>query len=241
VAYNPRIHVAKNFIALTEPLFELSAVHDPQIRRVITDEEIRLVTVQPAAESQQQLRAALAEKHPAIREAFRLVLVNANAGDFLPQRKWPPDHFRRLILTVLDRLSDVLILMTGSVAERPAVERVLDAVNAPRCVNIAGDVAFADLPTLYALSELLLTNDSGPAHFASVVGLRTYTLFGPETPALYGPLGNSVPIYAGLACSPCVHVGNHRDTRCTDNQCLKQISPDQVYQLMRADLAGPAS
>jgi ADP-heptose:LPS heptosyltransferase len=117
------------------------------------------------------------------------------------------------------------------------VEKVSADVNSPRCVNIAGDVAFEELPALYALAEMLVTNDSGPAHFASTVGLRTYTLFGPESPQLYGPLGNNVAIYAGLACSPCVHVGNHRDTPCTDNQCLKQISPDEVYQLVRQDLA----
>jgi ADP-heptose:LPS heptosyltransferase len=237
VAYNARIHIAKNFIALTEPLLNHATYHDPLIRRVLADHEIQLATVQPSAESQQQVRASLAGKHPVVNEGHRLILVNINAGDFLPQRKWPPDHFRRFIVSVLEQHPDVLILMTGSPGERPAVEKVSGEVRSPRCVNIAGDAAFEELPALYALSEMLLTNDSGPAHFASAVGLRTYTLFGPETPALYGPLGNSVAIYAGLACSPCVHVGNHRNTPCNDNQCLKQISPEHVYEVMRQDLA----
>ena len=240
VAYNPRIHIAKNFIALTEPLLDHAAYHDPLIRRVISDEEIFLTTVQPSMESQQRVRTSLAQKYPDVNKGYRLVLMNINAGDFLPQRKWPPGHFHRLIVDVLERHPDVLVLMTGSPGERPDVERVSRQVNSPRCVNIAGDVAFEELPCLYAMAEMLLTNDSGPAHFASVVGLRTFTLFGPETPDLYGPLGNNVAIYAGLACSPCVHVGNHRDTPCTDNQCLKQILPEQVYQVMRDDLAGAA-
>lgn len=239
VAYSPRIHIAKNFIALTEPLLNPDGYHDPLIRRPIADEEVRLTTIQPSAESQQHVRTSLAAKYPVINNGHRLMLVNINAGDFLPQRKWPPAHFRQLITTVLDAHPDVVILMTGSPGERPSVERVSSEVNSPRCVNIAGDVAFSDLPSLYAISEMLLTNDSGPAHFASVVGLRTFTLFGPETPDLYGPLGNGVPIYAGLACSPCVHVANHRNTPCNDNQCLKQIPPDQVYQLVRKDLTRP--
>jgi hypothetical protein len=41
-------------------------------------------------------------------------------------------------------------------------------------------------------------------------------------------LGNSESIYAGLACSPCVSAFNHRKTSCTDNQCLRAISTDQV-------------
>ena len=237
VAYNARIHIARNFVALTEPVLNHAAYRDPLIRRVIADQEINLATVQPSAESQEQVRRLLAQKHPVVNQGYRMILVNINAGDFLPQRKWPPGHFRQFIVAVLEQHSDVLILMTGSPGERPAVEKVSGDVNSPRCVNIAGDVAFEALPALYALSEVLLTNDSGPAHFASAVGLRTFTLFGPETPHLYGPLGNSVAIYAGLACSPCVHVGNHRDTPCTDNQCLKQISPEHVYQVMRQDLA----
>lgn len=240
VAYNPRIHIAKNFIALTEPLLNHAEYHDPLIRRPIADHEVHLATLQPSADSQQQMRTSLARKHPVVNEGYRLMLVNINAGDFLPQRKWPPDHFRRFILTVLEQHPDVLILMTGSPGERPAVEKVSSEVNSPRCVNIAGDVRFDELPALYALSQMLLTNDSGPAHFASVVGLRTYTLFGPETPDLYGPLGDNVAIYAGLACSPCVHVANHRNTPCNDNQCLKQISPEHVYQLVRSDLTPSA-
>jgi hypothetical protein len=63
--------------------------------------------------------------------------------------------------------------MTGSPGERAEVQKVAADINSSRCVNIAGDVSFEELPTLYALSEMLLTNDSGPAHFASTVGLRT--------------------------------------------------------------------
>jgi len=237
VAYNAGIHIAKNFIALTEPLLNHAAYRDPLVRRVISDQETELVRVRPSVESQQRVKALLGEKHPIVNQGYRLLLVNINAGDFLPQRKWPPGHFGRFITTVLEHHPDVLVLMTGSPRERPEVEKDAAQVRSPRCLNIAGDVAFEELSILYALAELLLTNDSGPAHFASTVGLRTYTLFGPETPHLYGPLGNNVAIYAGLACSPCVHVGNHRDTRCTDNQCLKQISPDEVYQRVRQDLA----
>jgi ADP-heptose:LPS heptosyltransferase len=44
---------------------------------------------------------------------------------------------------------------------------------------------------------LMVSNDSGPAHFVAAAGLPTIVLFGPETPKLYQPLGNSRAIYAG--------------------------------------------
>ena len=83
----------------------------------------------------------------------------------------------------------------------------------------------------------MLTNDSGPGHFSAVTELRTFVLFGPETPLLYGSLGNSTPIYAGLACSPCVSAANHRKTPCTDNVCLQVITAEAVLRQLRLALA----
>jgi ADP-heptose:LPS heptosyltransferase len=93
------------------------------------------------------------------------------------------------------------------------------------------------LPALYRVAALLLSNDSGPGHFSSVTDLHSFILFGPETPRLYGSLGNSTPIYAGLACSPCVSATNHRKTPCTDNVCLQVITADSVLQQLRRALA----
>jgi len=79
----------------------------------------------------------------------------------------------------------------------------------------------------------LVTNASGPAHFAAVTRMPTCVLFGPETPALYASLGKTLPIFAGLACSPCVSAANHRKTSCTDNRCLQVITPESVYDTVR--------
>jgi ADP-heptose:LPS heptosyltransferase len=38
---------------------------------------------------------------------------------------------------------------------------------------------------LYTRSEILVTSDSGPAHFASMTPIRVVTLSGSETPALF--------------------------------------------------------
>ncbi|MCW5198635.1 glycosyltransferase family 9 protein, partial [Desulfobulbus sp. F3] len=95
--------------------------------------------------------------------------------------------------------------------------------------NFAGAVTLAELPLLYSIALLMVTNDSGPGHFSSITPLPTFVLFGPETPKLYGSLGNATPIFAGLACSPCVSAANHRKTPCTDNKCLQAITVDQVF------------
>ena len=71
--------------------------------------------------------------------------------------------------------------------------------------------------------------------------IPTVALFGPETPALYAPLGGRVEcMHRALPCSPCLTAYNHRRTPCDgDNQCLKRIAPDEVLARARAvaDLA----
>jgi hypothetical protein len=66
--------------------------------------------------------------------------------------------------------------------------------------------------------------------------MPVFVLFGPETPAAYGPLGAATPIYAGLACSPCVTAANHRKSSCNDNVCLQLITSEQVFQVLKPAL-----
>ncbi len=103
-------------------------------------------------------------------------------------------------------------------------------VDDKRFINSAGIFAFNELVPLYSLSKVMLTNDSGPAHFASVTPLKVFVLFGPETPALYLPLGgNAEPIYLALPCSPCVSANNHRKTTCITRPCITGIQPSSVF------------
>jgi len=95
---------------------------------------------------------------------------------------------------------------------------------------MAGYTTLRQLMTLYALADVLVTNDSGPGHFSSLTDVDSVVLFGPETPALFGPLGSHTHvIWANLACSPCVNVLNHRFSPCNDNVCMQQIAVESVY------------
>ena len=236
VAYNPHIHIAKNFIALvnalSEPLQEI-----PHSKTPIRDDEV-IVPQMPVSE------AAMADMKTRVAAVFpryipahhRLVIFNPNASDLLPQRRWPQGHFATLAQRVLDHSRNAVILITGAPSEEAEAEKLKVLVSHPRMVSFAGRCQLIELPALYSIAEVMVTNDSGPAHFASVTRMPTIVLFGPETPALYGSLGNSEPISAGLACSPCVSAANHRRTACHDPICMQAISPDRVFDSVRAIL-----
>ena len=121
--------------------------------------------------------------------------------------------------------------MTGAPAEKEYVQRVTDMIADKRCINSSGVFSFNELVPLYSLSTLMLTNDSGPAHFASVTTLKVFVLFGPETPALYLPIGGDAEaIYLGLPCSPCVSASNHRKTTCVERPCITGIESLSVFE-----------
>jgi ADP-heptose:LPS heptosyltransferase len=240
VHYNPHIHITKNFLSLIHAAFA-KEIEVPFSKIQIADSEIRLeqAAINPVALSQVRERIENLAKDASIQfkqGQQRLILVNPNASDLLPQRRWAQQRFSELIQGLNQRYPNDLILITGSPAEFDYVEKVRTVANIKNALNFAGQVTFVELPPLYTLSDVMVTNDSGPGHFSAVTPLRTVILFGPETPALYGSIGKSIPITANLACSPCVSAANHRKTPCQDNVCMQAITVSQVLEKMTHQL-----
>src|SRR5262249_34877192 len=150
----------------------------PYSKTLIGDEEIKAEIAPATAQSRAQLLARIRALVPFDPAIHRLVLINPNASELLPHRRWMPDRFGQLIQRILAAYDDVFVLITGAPEEREQAER-LAVANGPRCVSFAGHSKFVDLPALYALATAMVTNDSGPAHFAAAAGLSTIVLFGP--------------------------------------------------------------
>jgi len=230
VAYNPHIHIAKNFIALVNAL-TTDHPEVPYSKTVISDEEIKLRKITIEQTAQNKMRNLIKQSHADFdSEQQRVVLINPNASELLIQRRWMPERYVELAQHILDAYTDVTILLTGAPSEQDEAEGMRRAIDRDRCINFAGKLTLMELPVLYSISTLMVTNDSGPNHFSSITEMPNLVLFGPETPDLYGSLGKSTPIYAGLACSPCVSAANHRKTACADNVCLQAITVDEVFR-----------
>jgi ADP-heptose:LPS heptosyltransferase len=230
VQYNPHVHIARNFFSLVHAAWaEGDEAPFAKIRTAERDLALAKADISPdsvgAVEAMLEGVAPGGAKRP-------LVLVNANASDLLPQRRWERARYAELAKRVLARRPDALVLLTGAPGERAGLDELAAAVADPRCVNVAGRLAFRDLVALYDRALVMVSNDSGPAHFAATTRMPTVVLFGPETPALYGSLGPGAALFAGLHCSPCVTAWNHRKTPCSDAACLRAIGVDAVFDAM---------
>jgi ADP-heptose:LPS heptosyltransferase len=237
VAYNPYMHIAKNFIALVDALLEPTPTV-PYTKTLIGDDQIEAPLIRPPAASREALLARIRTHTGFDPSRQRIILINPNASELLPHRRWMPERYVELIRRVLAGYDDLIVLVTGSPEEQAEAEALASACG-PRCFSFAGKTELAELPALYSIAMAMVSNDSGPAHFAAATQLPTIVLFGPETPKLYQPLGTSRAIYAGLACSPCVSAHNHRKTACTDNVCMRAIGVEQVYAALLEELARP--
>jgi ADP-heptose:LPS heptosyltransferase len=169
---------------------------------------------------------------PPLSPKNKLIILNPSAGE-IPIRAWPVEKYIELGRRLLEDPQNVLILM-GAGVDRLTTDKVYRALNQERCIQFTGQTTFPELMDLFSISDVLITNDSGPAHFASMTPIENFVFFGPETPRLYGPLGPKAHIlYSDFPCSPCLTAYNHRNTPCTDSKCLQVISVDEVYELIK--------
>jgi len=226
--YNPHLHTSEMFEAMVEAL-----TRDPAVLPTFDftpSANQPLVRFRPSASEVAEVNALLQRENPHIGSA-PLILLNPNASDLLPLRRWPALRYVELARRLLERYSDLFIGFTGAPAEAAPNNRLADEVGSSRVIALAGKTTLRQVLVLYTRSEILVTNDSGPAHFASMTPIRVVTLFGPETPALFSARSpNTTVLWAGIACSPCVNAYNNRQSVCRNNLCMQAITVDDVFE-----------
>jgi len=234
VAYNIRLHASETYRMLIDAI-------------LVDGDQLPTLGFRPADDTQppkfvpndtdtQRVRAMLAERFGG-KQPTRLVLLNANAGDLLPIRRWADERYVLLAHRLLDDDPELCIALTGAKNEQAGAQLLAADVGSDRCVSVAGHTTLTELFALYSLSEVMVTNDSGPAHYATLTDIDVVTLFGPESPDVFGArTDRSHLIWAGLACSPCVNAFNQRVTACKNNLCMQGIGVDAVFETVTAVL-----
>jgi ADP-heptose:LPS heptosyltransferase len=191
--------------------------------------EVREETVfQPREEEIEQVEEMLSS-FTGVERTPPLILLNPNASDFLPLRRWPLKYYQELAVRLLEQFPEVQIAFTGLSSEAASSIGLVRQIGSPRCFSLAGKTTLRQLLVLYTLARVLVTNDSGPAHFATLTPIRIVSLFGPESPKLFGARSPRTRIlYAGIACSPCINALNNRQSACRNNLCMQAIRVSDV-------------
>ncbi|WP_231486575.1 glycosyltransferase family 9 protein [Candidatus Blastococcus massiliensis] len=102
-----------------------------------------------------------------------------------PSRRWPADRFAAVARHLADAGHDVRI--TGGPAEVELARSVAVAAGLGPDAVLAGRTTSLELAGVIAAARLVVCGDTGVAHLASAYRRPSVVLFGPVSPALWGP------------------------------------------------------
>ncbi len=193
-------------------------------KMLLTELGIPLSTTAPRlqlAEKEVDLARTLLEQH-GVTESSLIVGINPGAT-YGSAKCWLPERFRQVTERLLEK-EDLYIVYFGDQGAASLVKEICQGLP-PRVVNLAGLTSMRELAALISLSDVLLTNDSGPMHIADALQTPVVALFGSTDEVVTGPYRQGVVIHKHVECSPC-----YQRTCPIDFRCMKSIETDEVME-----------
>ncbi len=152
-------------------------------------------------------------------------------AEYGPAKRWLPERFAEAAAKITAQSSAQWILF--GTKKDAAIGKQIAAAIGDDCVNRIGQTTLDQLIDELRQCSLLLTNDTGTMHLATLLGVPVVAVFGSTEPRLTGPLGNGHTILRHhVECSPCFL------RECPiDFRCMKAVSADEVAGAVLSMLA----
>lgn len=151
-------------------------------------------------------------------------------AEYGPAKRWLPERFAEVALAIAGT-RPVQWILFGTAADQERGVIIETALGA-NCLNRIGQTTLDELATELGECALLLTNDTGTMHLATLIGVPVVAVFGSTEPRLTGPLGSGHGILRHqVECSPCFL------RECPiDFRCMKAVHVDEVVAAVSAQL-----
>ncbi|HEV3471269.1 MAG TPA: lipopolysaccharide heptosyltransferase II [Pyrinomonadaceae bacterium] len=138
-------------------------------------------------------------------------------------KRWPAERFAALADLLAERAGAQVVLI-GSREELEVSEAVSGLTRRPPVV-LTGQTGLAETVAVLSVADLLVTNDTGPAHVAAALARPVVVIFGPTDPLTTRPLSPLAEVVREPpACAPCML----RDCP-IDHRCMTAVTPEAVY------------
>ncbi len=155
-------------------------------------------------------------------------------------KMWPLENYIKLAGLFQEHFPSFKVVIPLSKGqEDQKIKAELESLGLPENTTVIS-LPLAELPSYFAESAFYIGNDTGLKHIAVAVGLKSYTLFGPEPANEWHPYDVKTHPYfyfEGLACRTRTHhycglsvcdLGNEY------MQCLKMFTPEVVFKTLEA-------
>lgn len=165
----------------------------------------------------------------------RTLLGLCPGAEYGPAKRWLPERFAEAA-KIIGEQHDVHWILFGTEKDG-AMGREIAETLGESCFNRIGQTSIEELIAELRTCRLLLTNDTGTMHLASLIGVPVAAIFGSTEPRLTGPLGeDQVILRHQVECSPCFL------RKCPiDFRCMKAVTVAEVVETISAMLARTAA
>lgn len=151
-------------------------------------------------------------------------------AEYGPAKRWLPERFAEAAVRVAAQ-APVEWVLFGTPKEAEIGEQIAAGLGGS-CVNRIGQTTLDQLILALRECRLLLTNDTGTMHLASLLGVPVVAIFGSTEPGLTGPLGDHhIVLRHHVECSPCFL------RKCPiDFRCMKAVEIQEVVDAVSSIL-----
>lgn len=147
-------------------------------------------------------------------------------------KRWPAASYAALADRFITEAGANVVLI-GSPDELE-VSREVEGQMHHRPFMLTGKTDLAQVVAVLSLADVLITNDTGPAHIAAALNRPTLAIFGPTDPRTTRPFPSVAEIIRRPPdCAPCML----RDCP-IDHRCMTAITPDEVFTRAVAMMKG---
>lgn len=155
-------------------------------------------------------------------------------GSIAQTRRWFPENFAELAKTIMKELNTPVVILGGPDDVQVANQITQLIGDTQIFQNLAGKTSLRETILLFNSAKVVITNDTGPLHVASALGVPVVTWFGAaDENEIKPPSKNTTVLNAHVHCSPCVK------EVCPENtlECLHKITPEMVIDQVRKCLS----
>jgi lipopolysaccharide heptosyltransferase II len=152
-------------------------------------------------------------------------------AEYGPAKSWLPERFAEAAKMIAEQ-RNVQWMLFGTKRDAAIGEEICKVLG-DRCTNRIGQTTIEQLIDELRECRLLVTNDTGTMHLASLLGLPVVAIFGSTDPRLTGPLGDShIVLRHQVECSPCFLRECPIDFRCMKAVTVQEVV-DSVLSILR--------
>jgi len=138
-------------------------------------------------------------------------------------KRWPAESFASLTDRLIEEQRQVVLV--GSKDEVDVSCSVISRMK-KKPIDLTGATTIDELTAILGLADLVVTNDTGPAHISAALGRPTLVIFGPTNPLTTRPFSGQAEILRHPPdCAPCML----RDCP-IDHRCMTAITVDEVLE-----------